>query len=223
MWSADMVRLVHPPTDGELDRLMTSPALTELDTNRWSAALPWLPITAEDYPNPARSSAGHEPDPLAVYVARCAIDLQSETPLNELLPTLPATFDLHSLDWPARHRNVLRRHNLAMASDLGSITVGDLLGTWSVSNGVTEAILARLFQTVLTDDHVGAGLGLAEMIRWARTAAGLSQAELGARVGTNGSTISAFERGTQEPTISTLHRIGRATGHTLSILLLPAD
>ncbi|WP_454860880.1 helix-turn-helix domain-containing protein [Promicromonospora soli] len=33
------------------------------------------------------------------------------------------------------------------------------------------------------------------MICWARTAAGLSQAELGARVGTDRSTIAAFERG----------------------------
>lgn len=202
---------------------MTSSALTEPDTNRWHAALPWLPIETEEHPAPAHSDPGAEFDPLAVYVSRCAIELQRETPLNRLLPSLPPDFDLRTLDWPARHRNVLLRHNLTTAADLGSVTVGDLLDTRAVGNGVTEAILARLFQAVLIDDHVGANLELAAMIRVARTDAGLSASELGARVGVDGSTIVAFERGTQEPTLSTLGRIGRATGHTLSVLLLPAD
>lgn len=66
-----------------------------------------------------------------------------------LFPTLPPAFELESLAWPARHRNVLRRLELVVAADLGTITIAHLLATWSVSTVITEAVLARLARAAL--------------------------------------------------------------------------
>lgn len=54
------------------------------------------------------------------------------------------------------------------------------------------------------------------MLLDARTAAGLTQAELAARAGTSQATLSAYERGRKEPTVATLDRLLRATGLRLT-------
>jgi transcriptional regulator with XRE-family HTH domain len=56
---------------------------------------------------------------------------------------------------------------------------------------------------------------VARLIREARAAAGLSQAELARRVGTRQPVVSRWERGLDEPRISTLARIMRACGRSL--------
>lgn len=129
-----------------------------LNTAHRCAEFPWLDLTREERDNLDRL-VDPDLDRLATSIARRAIDEEFATPLDQLLPTLPLTYDLESLDWPARHRNVLRRHQLATAADLGSITVAGLLATWSVSTGTTEAILARLFRTVLAHRPIGGRSG----------------------------------------------------------------
>lgn len=62
-----------------------------------------------------------------------------------------------------------------------------------------------------------ARLHLAELVYTARTAAGLTQTVLAARVGTKQSVISAIENGAQVPTISMLRRIARAVDQDLNI------
>jgi len=53
------------------------------------------------------------------------------------------------------------------------------------------------------------------MIKEARSAAGLTQAELAKRAGTSQPTIAAYEAGDKVPNVSTLERVLRATGTTL--------
>ncbi|MBA8807717.1 hypothetical protein [Promicromonospora sukumoe] len=59
--------------------------------------------------------------------------------MDELFPTLPPSFELESLAWPSRHRNVLHRHQLALAADLGTITIAHLLNTRAVSTLITDS------------------------------------------------------------------------------------
>jgi predicted nucleotidyltransferase len=56
----------------------------------------------------------------------------------------------------------------------------------------------------------------ARLIKEARTAAGLSQAELARRAGTSQPTIAAYESGTKVPTAGTLERVLGAMGTGLS-------
>jgi transcriptional regulator with XRE-family HTH domain len=64
---------------------------------------------------------------------------------------------------------------------------------------------------------------LAGAIRWARLDAGLSQAELAVRLGTAQSVVSRWERGADEPRVSTLARIFAACGRTLVLHAEPDD
>ncbi len=57
-----------------------------------------------------------------------------------------------------------------------------------------------------------ARLRTGRLVREARGIAGLSQAELAERVGTKQSVISRWERGVEEPRLSTLARVLRACG-----------
>lgn len=69
-----------------------------------------------------------------------------------------------------------------------------------------------------------AGIGAKEaglILLAARTEAGLSQRELGARAGTSGATIAAYERGTKEPRLSTLRRLLEAAGMRLEFGYAP--
>jgi transcriptional regulator with XRE-family HTH domain len=54
-------------------------------------------------------------------------------------------------------------------------------------------------------------------IREARTRAGLTQADLARRSGTSQATLSAYENGRKEPSVSTLTRILGAAGAQLTV------
>ena len=56
------------------------------------------------------------------------------------------------------------------------------------------------------------------LIRDARRAAGLTQAGLAARLGVSQSAIAKLEREGANPTVETLDRVLRATGHRLQLL-----
>jgi len=60
---------------------------------------------------------------------------------------------------------------------------------------------------------------IGSLVRDVREQAGLSQSELAARVGTTQSAISRWERGHDEPRLSTLANIARACGRTASIVI----
>lgn len=57
----------------------------------------------------------------------------------------------------------------------------------------------------------------ASVVRAARERAGLTQAALAERVGTSQATISAYEKGRKQPSISTLDRLLAACGARLSV------
>jgi uncharacterized protein len=61
------------------------------------------------------------------------------------------------------------------------------------------------------------------LLRQARQAAGLTQAELARRAGITQSVISAYESGRREPAVSTLSRLIGATGATLRLDVDPHD
>ncbi|KAA0233859.1 MAG: XRE family transcriptional regulator [Actinobacteria bacterium] len=71
--------------------------------------------------------------------------------------------------------------------------------------------------------RVGDAGAVAGLIRAARTAAGLTQASLAERLGTTQSVISRWERGRDEPRLSTLARVMHACGHALSLAVEPDD
>jgi transcriptional regulator with XRE-family HTH domain len=56
------------------------------------------------------------------------------------------------------------------------------------------------------------------LIRDARRAAGLTQAALAARLGVSQSAIAKLEREGANPTVETLDRVLRATGHRLQLI-----
>ena len=58
-------------------------------------------------------------------------------------------------------------------------------------------------------------LAIAKLVRSARLAAGLSQAELAERLGTTQSAVSRWERGHDEPRLSSLNAIMSACGQRL--------
>lgn len=62
----------------------------------------------------------------------------------------------------------------------------------------------------------------ARLIKEARTAAGLTQAELARRARTSQPTVAAYESGDKVPTAGTLERLLRAAGATLSVHPAPA-
>jgi predicted nucleotidyltransferase len=63
------------------------------------------------------------------------------------------------------------------------------------------------------------------LLRAARTAAGLSQAELAVRAGVTQSVISVYESGHRQPSLPTLAAMIQATGHQLEVAVRrpPAD
>lgn len=54
-------------------------------------------------------------------------------------------------------------------------------------------------------------------LRETRIAAGLTQSELASRVGTSQATISSYENGSKEPSVTTLSRLLRAMGARLTV------
>lgn len=65
-------------------------------------------------------------------------------------------------------------------------------------------------------------LSAAELVRTARLAAGLTQAQLAERAGVTQSVISAYESGRREPALSTLSRLVEAAGRRLEVQIGPA-
>jgi transcriptional regulator with XRE-family HTH domain len=59
------------------------------------------------------------------------------------------------------------------------------------------------------------------LVRHARTAAGLTQAELARRLGTSQPAIVKLERPGANPTVRTLDKVLRATGHQLELAAPP--
>jgi transcriptional regulator with XRE-family HTH domain len=65
--------------------------------------------------------------------------------------------------------------------------------------------------------QVRQGINADALIRDARTAAGLTQAELARRLGTSQPAVVKLERPGANPTVRTLDRVLRATGHRLEL------
>jgi uncharacterized protein len=61
----------------------------------------------------------------------------------------------------------------------------------------------------------------AELLREARSRAGLTQRELAARAGLAQSVVSAYESGRRKPAFETLQRLIAATGHRVQVDLTP--
>jgi transcriptional regulator with XRE-family HTH domain len=70
---------------------------------------------------------------------------------------------------------------------------------------------------------IGQAGAAAALIRSARSYAGLTQADLAARLGTKQSVVSRWECGRDEPRLSTLARIMRACGLTCAAVVEPDD
>lgn len=68
-------------------------------------------------------------------------------------------------------------------------------------------------------ERAGLALRLAELFYEARTAAGLTQAELARRMGTTQPTIARIEGGGRMPTMDMLERLATAFGQRLEISL----
>ncbi|MEH0148090.1 helix-turn-helix transcriptional regulator [Corynebacterium sp. Q4381] len=66
-----------------------------------------------------------------------------------------------------------------------------------------------------------ARLALADALRAARRAAGLTQKDVAEAMGTTQSAISDLERGDTDPQLSTLQRYARATGARLDVDVRP--
>jgi transcriptional regulator with XRE-family HTH domain len=67
------------------------------------------------------------------------------------------------------------------------------------------------------------GAAVAAIVRNSRIEAGLSQVELARRLGTTQSVVSRWERGHDEPRLSTLARIVRACGLRATVEFVPDD
>jgi transcriptional regulator with XRE-family HTH domain len=61
------------------------------------------------------------------------------------------------------------------------------------------------------------------LIREARLLAGLSQGELGARVGKDRAQIARWERGAVQPSFETLRDLVRACGYDLTVAISPKE
>ena len=70
-------------------------------------------------------------------------------------------------------------------------------------------------------ERLGPEFELARALIGARAAAGLTQAELAARMGTTQSVIARLEAGRVQPTTATLQRVAHATGTRLRIAFEP--
>lgn len=71
-------------------------------------------------------------------------------------------------------------------------------------------------------DRISSEMEIAFAIAEARHRAKLSQQELADKLGTSQAAIARLERGSGNPTVKTLKRIGDATGTRFHIQLLPA-
>jgi DNA-directed RNA polymerase alpha subunit len=130
----------------------------------WTDAFPWLVGVAgldANKPDPrwaapiADTPESDVPD-VAMEVAKLAIQHRPNSHIGSVFPRLPAELALNNLDLPARQRNVLRRHQLNTAGDLSSVTVNQLLTSWSVGPRVLEGIFQALVEESLAATMSGA-------------------------------------------------------------------
>lgn len=89
--------------------------------------------------------------------------------------------------------------------------VGSSVGDWLEEEaardpGFAEAVASQVDR-----------LELARKVRCLREGAGLTQAQLAARVGTKQPGITRVERGRSVPRLELLHKIAAATGHNLEV------
>ena len=70
-------------------------------------------------------------------------------------------------------------------------------------------------------DHLQDEFDLASMLIEARTKAGLTQTELARRMGMKQAGIARLESGRHNPSMKTLQKYAAATGHELSVRMLP--
>jgi transcriptional regulator with XRE-family HTH domain len=61
------------------------------------------------------------------------------------------------------------------------------------------------------------------LIREARRRAGMTQAELAGMLGTTQSVVARWETGGREPSMATVARVVRASGHQLDVSITPRD
>ncbi|GAB4087184.1 hypothetical protein GCM10028784_38140 [Myceligenerans cantabricum] len=144
---------------------MTETAVPETSpTLLWTDAFPWLGTVAgldANEPDPrwsepiARTSESEMPA-VALEVAKLAIQHRPSSHVGSVFPRLPGELNLNNLDLPSRQRNVLRRHGLDTARDLGTVTVTALLTSWSVGPRVLEGIFAALVEESLAATMSGA-------------------------------------------------------------------
>lgn len=66
-------------------------------------------------------------------------------------------------------------------------------------------------------------MSTASLIRAARTAAGLTQAQLAARAGTSQSAVARYESGAASPSVRTLERLLRAAGQRIELASQPTE
>lgn len=64
---------------------------------------------------------------------------------------------------------------------------------------------------------------VAQLVRRVRHHAGLTQAELAARIGTDQANVSRLERGGIVPTLGTLEKVAQAVGGRLEVAIVPAN
>jgi transcriptional regulator with XRE-family HTH domain len=73
------------------------------------------------------------------------------------------------------------------------------------------------------DQVLGSATDVGGLVRSAREAAGLTQAALATRLRTTQSVVSRWERGGDEPRLSTLVRVLRACGQSITLSIRPED
>jgi ribosome-binding protein aMBF1 (putative translation factor) len=102
--------------------------------------------------------------------------------------------------------------------------------TVKATKGVKTHTLASMKASLLKNPKVKAAYdGMAQefaivaQIVKARTDAGLTQAELAARMGTKQSFIARLESGRDLPTLKTLNRVAEATGKRAKVTLVAAE
>ncbi|MBL0886095.1 DNA-directed RNA polymerase subunit alpha C-terminal domain-containing protein [Myceligenerans indicum] len=130
----------------------------------WTDAFPWLVGVAgldanqpdPRWSEPIAATPDSEVPEVALEVAQLAIQHRPTSHIGSVFPRLPDELSLNNLDLPSRQRNVLRRHGLETARDLGTVTVTELLTSWSVGPRVLEGIFTALVEESLASAMSGA-------------------------------------------------------------------
>ncbi|GAA1863128.1 hypothetical protein [Myceligenerans crystallogenes] len=136
----------------------TPPTLLWTDAFPWLGTVPGLDANQPDprWAAPIADTPDSKLNEVAHEVALLAIRYRPDSHVASVFPRLPAELNLQNVDIPARHKNVLRRHELATAGDLAKITVTEFLESWSVGPRVLQGIFAALVEESLASTMSGA-------------------------------------------------------------------